>query len=125
MYADGAMVAHLLRLAEPHITSRNVAGDKWDSCRAIDCVRRTDRLVLMCFVVPLHLLRSHSDIEVILQYGSTFPNDLDSTSRWILVLAILESWMSRGITRTEDFVVNVVPTAPGNLIFTRVARYLK
>jgi len=55
MYADGAMVAHLLRLAEPHITSRNVAGDKWDSCRAIDCVRRTDRLVLMCFVVPLRV----------------------------------------------------------------------
>lgn len=31
--------------------ARDVAPDKWDSCRAIDCARRTDRLALMCFVV--------------------------------------------------------------------------
>lgn len=42
-----------VELAEPHVMSRDVAGDKWDSCRAIDCARRTDRLVLMRFVAPL------------------------------------------------------------------------
>lgn len=33
-----------------YVTTRDVAVDKWDSCRAIDCPLRTDRLALMCFV---------------------------------------------------------------------------
>jgi len=65
---------------------RDVAGDKWDSCRAIDCARRTDRLALMRFVVFLlllracHLPRNHSDIEEISSgTGTTSTNDLEGT----------------------------------------------
>lgn len=100
--------------------SRDVAGDKWDSCRAIDCAQRTDRLVLMRFVVlppaPPARATCHEAIRISRRSPplarQLHPHKRLGGHRWILVLAIPES---RGITRTGDFATDVVPTAAGIL----------
>lgn len=53
------------RYTQPYVTTRDIVLDKWDSCRAIDCPRRTDRLALMCFVdLPRpDFTRMYRDIE--------------------------------------------------------------
>lgn len=102
--------AQTVARVEPHVMSRDVAGDKWVSCRAIDCARRTDRLVLMCFVASL-APRAPKPFgyrgEILRQ-------------EYIHGRSRRRGWCpgdsrGRGNYAAGDFAADVVPTAPGIL----------